>query len=207
IGEAVDASHQRGFGAHQLGDLGRRAGQAIRLQGDDDVILRSGFGGLVGGGKAHGYGLAFTFQGQALFADRGQMRPARDHRDLGAGLVQLDGEIAANGAGAENCNPHPASPSLSASFSCRPMRCSLPVAPLGISVRKTIRRGTLKSATRPLTKLRSSRSSQAAPSRSTTAAAMSSPSLSCGTAKVTTWATAGWSMMIVSTSSGLIFSP
>ena len=49
--------------------------------------------------------------------------------------------------------------------------------------------------------------SPAVPSRSTTAAATSSPSLSCGMAKVTTCATAGWSISTSSTSRGEIFSP
>ena len=41
-------------------------------------------------------------------------------------------------------------------FSAKPMRCSLPVGPLGISSRNTMRRGTLKSTRRPAAKRRSS---------------------------------------------------
>src|SRR4029077_4090581 len=40
-------------------------------------------------------------------------------------------------------SPHP-----SPSFCARPMRCSLPVAPLGISARKSIFRGVLNAARR-----------------------------------------------------------
>jgi hypothetical protein len=60
---------------------------------------------------------------------------------------------------------------------------------------------------RSAAKSRIARSVGGLPSRSTTAAATSSPSLGCGMAKVTTCATAGWSIRTPSTSSGLTFSP
>src|SRR5262249_51816147 len=129
----------------------------------------------------------FALQSHALGADGGQMRAPRNHRDVGARFMEFDREKTPDRTRAEDGDLHLPSPSFSAS----PMRWSLPVAPLGISGRNRIFRGTLKSATRAPTKARNSRSSQAEPSRNTTAAAISSPNMSCGTAKVTTCATAG----------------
>ena len=69
------------------------------------------------------------------------------------------------------------------------------------------RRGTLKAARRVAANWRMSRSVAEAFWRNTTAAAISSPSRASGTANVTAWATAGWSMSTSSTSRGAIFSP
>ena len=77
------------------------------------------------------------------------------------------------------------------SFAARPMRCSLPVAPLGISARSRILRGALNAARRSERKARSSASLALMPSRNTTAAATSSPSISWGTANATACRTAG----------------
>ena len=59
-------------------------------------------------------------------------------------------------------------------FSANPMRCSLPVAPFGISARKRIFLGVLNAANRSDKNDRSSPSVAVAPSRNTTAAAISS---------------------------------
>ncbi len=57
------------------------------------------------------------------------------------------------------------------SLAARPMRCSLPVAPFGISARITILRGTLKSASAPADERRAARARRGhGPPRSTTAA-------------------------------------
>ena len=86
----------------------------------------------------------------------------------------------------------------------RPMRCSLPVAPFGISARITIAARHLEVGEpaggegADLALVRAQR-----PRAARRRAATSSPSLSCGMAKVTTWATAGWSISTSSTSSGL----
>ena len=71
------------------------------------------------------------------------------------------------------------------------MRCSLPVAPFGISFMKRIFFGTLKSASLVATNSRSSASVAPAPSLSTITAPTSSPSFGCGIPKQTTCATAG----------------
>src|SRR3954468_852254 len=132
-------------------------------------------------------GTAFV-ERQAVVLDRSQVRAARHEAELD--LVrrgELCREVAANRACAEDADLHPARPS----FAANPIRCSLPVAPLGISSRMTTFLGTLKSARRAATKSRMSRSLAAWPSRKTTAAATSSPSMACGIAKVIACATAG----------------
>src|SRR5690606_17162646 len=156
----------------------------------DDVVLGAGLGGIVGRRDAPHRGFAAHLERQALVADRGEVGAARDERDLGTGVGQQGAQVAADGARAVDRDLHPPRPSFWAS----PMRCSLPVAPLGISSMKRIVRGTLKSARRWAAKARRAASSALWPSFSTTTAATSSPSLGCGTAKVTTWATAGWSI-------------
>ena len=80
----------------------------------------------------HGEGFAALFQDEAVGFHRREMGAARDQRNIGFGLVrQPCADIAADGAGAEDtdfCHARP-------SFCARPMRCNLPVAPLGISLR------------------------------------------------------------------------
>src|SRR6185312_8558054 len=169
----------------------------------DHIVLRPRFPGIAGGLRPGQQFLALGTQCQSIGLDGGQVWAARDQRDLFAGQRQLRAQQPADGAGAVDADLHAVRPSLAA----RPMRCSLPVAPFGISARNTTLRGTLKSARRVETKSRSSRSVAVRPSRSTMAAATSSPSLSWGRAKVTAWATAGWVIRRSSTSRGEIFSP
>ena len=79
----------------------------------------------------------------------------------------------------------------SATRSAIPMRCSLPVGPLGISSTIVTRFGTLKSARNRAANRRIFAGVAVASLRSTTAAATSSPRVACGIANVTAWATAG----------------
>src|ERR1035441_1271752 len=67
------------------------------------------------------------------------------------------------------------------------MRWGLPVGPLGISSRKTMRRGTLKSARVWAAKSRRAASAMEEPGWRTTAAAMSSPRRASGMAKARAW--------------------
>ena len=45
---------------------GAAAGSAVRLQGDDDVILRAGLGRIGEAARTHGDGLAAADQGDAV---------------------------------------------------------------------------------------------------------------------------------------------
>src|SRR3546814_7472206 len=77
------------------------------------------------------------------------MRAARHQRHLDPGPGQPDREIAADRAGTVDADPHRAHAlAPRPSFSARPMRCSFPVAPFGISSSSSKVRGTLKSASR-----------------------------------------------------------
>src|SRR5262249_15055680 len=143
------------------------------------------------GGQNQGHPLsALGEELQAPGPDDRQVCSADHHADLVPLLRQPHRQQTSDGAGADDADLH--GPEPSPSLAASPMRCGFPVAPFGISVRSTTFRGTLKCGSFRAQKSRSSRSVAVAPSRSTTAAATSSPSLACGMAKVIAWATAGW---------------
>src|SRR5262249_10139863 len=202
-GYAVHGRHHGGLRPEQGLHGGGNAGQRVGLERHDHIVLRTRFLRLARGLGVGNEFLAFGPQLQAIGLNGCQMRPTCDQRDLLAGQRQVSPQQTADSAGAVDADLHVVNPSLAA----RPMRCSLPVAPFGISATNTTLRGTLKSARWLETKSRSSRSVALRPSRKTIAAATSSPSLSWGSAKVTHWATAGWVMRRSSTSRGEIFSP
>ena len=128
------------------------------LQRQDDVVLHAELGGVVGGRDVDRRLRVAGEKTEAVGADRLEVGPARDQACLGgAGGRELGGDQSADGAGAEDADLHEDSPS----FSARPIRCSLPVAPLGISSMKMIFAGTLKSASRVAANSRSSRSAAA----------------------------------------------
>src|SRR5258708_3465701 len=103
--------------------------------------------------------------------DRCQIRAARHERNLGAGQRKLGTDVPADRASTEDANFHAAdSEGASPSFAAKPIRCSFPVAPFGISFTKTIFRGTLKSAKRLEANSLSSRSVRVWPSRGDTSA-------------------------------------
>src|SRR5262249_18011454 len=134
--------------------------------------------------------LAVHADGQAALHHGGEVRPPGDQRHVHALARQQPPDPAAHRAGPEDAELHGYFPSPS--FSASPIPWILPVAPFGISERMTTLRGTLKAASLPVQKSRRSRSETGEmPSTSTTAAATSSPSRSCGIAKVQTCATAG----------------
>src|SRR5205085_248376 len=155
--------------------------QRMRLDAQDDVVLRSRLARVVSAMRTHDVRLAFADQLQAALAHGGEMRPARDEGHVVAGERELRAHEPADRSRSEDADLHPPRPS----FAARPMRCNLPVRPFGISRTKKNLRGTFHCSSRCAANSRSSRSVQVFPSRSTTAAAMSSPSLSCGTANVT----------------------
>ena len=59
---------------------GDHARDLVRLERDDDVVLRAELGRIVGGVRPDGERLAVGAQRQAALAHRGQMRPAGDQR-------------------------------------------------------------------------------------------------------------------------------
>ena len=78
----------------------------MRLQADDDDILRAKFGGIVGAARMdHAFFLADQ-ELQSVGAHRGKMRAARDQADISAGARELNPKIAADRAGAVNTDFH-----------------------------------------------------------------------------------------------------
>src|SRR3984885_16337910 len=80
----------------------------MRLQGDDDEILRTEFGGIVG---AAWMDHAFFIPDQKLQSaglHRGEMSAARNQAHISASARELDPEITADGAGAVNADFHQA---------------------------------------------------------------------------------------------------
>ena len=144
--DAVLRGDDRGLGAEQRRDgvEGRR--DRVGLQAEDDIVLRRRVRRRrrsPGCGEPSLCRLRSARRPSARIASR--CGAARDEREVEpVDRREPGGEIAADRAGAEDAKPHQARPS----FSARPMRWSLPVAPFGISSRMTTLRGTLKSASR-----------------------------------------------------------
>src|SRR5262249_2990757 len=203
-GDAVLHRHDGRVGVAQAAEALGHCGDLVGLDGQEHDVVRAGLLGRRDGGDVAGV-LLDALGGHELHAagaDRRQVGAPGDERHALAGEGQAHAEVAADGARPDDGELH-ARPS----FWARPMRCSFPVAPFGISARNSTFRGTWESATRRAAEPRSWAPGAAAPSRRTTTAATSSPSLSCGRANVTTCWTAGCSMSTSSTSRGEIFSP
>src|SRR5713101_4136095 len=164
--------------------------QRVSLDGQNDVILKTQLLRIIRRRGLHDKSLIFAAQLQAVLLDRSQVRSTSDEGSIRSRERELHADVSADCARAEDANLHWEG-SVNPSFAARPIRCTFPVAPLGISGRKTIFRGTLNSARCSPAKSRSSRSVRVRPSRRTTATAISSPSFWWGKAKVTAWAIAG----------------
>src|SRR5207247_10074091 len=112
------------------------AGDRMRLERQEDIILRAKPAGIAGGRDLDGGRARFALQAKAALAHRRKMGPSRDEADLG---IALDGkpraDQSADGARTEDADLHQERPSLAA----RPMGCRLPVAHLG-RVSRTISR-------------------------------------------------------------------
>ena len=93
------------------------AGDGMRLEADDDDILRPEFGGIVSAARSRHLRLVADQELEPVGLHRRQMRAARDDRNLVAGGRESRREIAADGARAENGNFHPVIPSFAPSFS------------------------------------------------------------------------------------------
>ncbi len=101
--------------------------------------------GIVSEAGPHGDGFAALLESEAIGPHGGEMGSAGHQRYIRFAFVgQARADVSTDGAGTEYAYAGHARPS----FWARPMRCSLPVAPLGISATMTILRGTLKAARR-----------------------------------------------------------
>jgi hypothetical protein len=78
----------------------------MRLQANDDKILRPKLGGIVGAARPHHAFLIADQQFESVRAHRREMGPARDQTDVGARARQLDPEISTDRAGAVDADFH-----------------------------------------------------------------------------------------------------
>ena len=103
--------------------LGRFPG-LMRLQRDDDVVLRPELGRIVGG-RHLATRSSPPIELQPVLLDRGEMRAARHERDVGAAPLHQHAHIAADGAGAVDANLHeilPAGLTIGASACSQPVK-------------------------------------------------------------------------------------
>src|SRR6516164_7173431 len=117
----------------------------MSLDGQKDVVLWAQLARIVGGAGTSHQWLALAQKLHPVLFDRSEIGSSRNERNIASRQRQLDADVAADRAGAKDADFHAAG-SASPSFMARPMRCSFPVAPFGISRRKIIFRGTLNSA-------------------------------------------------------------
>ena len=78
----------------------------MRLQRDDDGILRAELGGVVGCADLGPALLAAGAHADAAGLHRREMRPARDQRDLRPALCKLQPEVGADRARADDADFH-----------------------------------------------------------------------------------------------------
>src|SRR5712671_2820302 len=102
----VDRSDNPRVRAQQRLDRFDDAGDRMRLQANDDEILRSQFGGVVGAAGMHDALFITNQQLEAVGTHRGQVSAARDQADIRSRQRQLHAEIAADRAGAVNTDFH-----------------------------------------------------------------------------------------------------
>ena len=135
-GNAVLGEHDGGVVTEQRFQPVGERGDAGRLQGADDDILRAEIGRVVGGLHAGLELIAAHAQRQAVVPHGRQMRPAHHAGNLVAGARQPHRQMAADGARAENTDAHenvpftdgaPVSTSLRASAT-RVMRLARPAS-------------------------------------------------------------------------------
>src|SRR5207253_10395636 len=104
---AVLRGQHCGLGPAEVIEVGDDGGNLMRLHAEDDELLCAGLGNLVGGSNArHDLTAVLLDQLQAVGLDGCEMRTACDHADLFARLLQLGCEQTADGARADNANPH-----------------------------------------------------------------------------------------------------
>ena len=106
VGDAVHGGDDAGVRAEQRLHLLEHAGDRMRLQADDDEILRPEFGRVVGAARMHHALFVADQQLEPVGAHRGQMRAARHQADVDARARELHTEIAADRAGAVDTDFH-----------------------------------------------------------------------------------------------------
>ncbi|MEY9261681.1 hypothetical protein ABIF23_001076 [Bradyrhizobium elkanii] len=106
IGNAVDGGDDAGPIAQQRSHRLDDAGDRMRLEANDDVILLAEFGGAVGTTRMHDALLVADQELQAVLPHCGEMRAACDQADIGASAHQFDTEIAADRTGAVDADSH-----------------------------------------------------------------------------------------------------
>ena len=140
--DAVGHRHQHRLRTDEGSQCRQHVHDLVRLDGEEHGILWAGIGGV--GDGTHGarvfLATVFEHEPEAAGADRRKVLVAGEEDDLVAGEREPGAEVAADRTSADDGKPHAGPrPSLAA----RPMRCSLPVAPFGISSMKRIFFGTL----------------------------------------------------------------
>ena len=106
VGYAVDGGNDARLRSEQRLHLLDHAGDGMRLQADDDVILRSELGGIIGAARMHHALLFADQQLQSVGAHRGQVGAACNKADVDARARELHTEIAADRTGAVNTDFH-----------------------------------------------------------------------------------------------------
>src|SRR5439155_22432376 len=106
--QAVDRrDHHRVRGDERL-QAGQHRRDRMRLEEDEDRVLRPEIGGLRRVAQRMDLGLASGNQGQSPSADRLEMSAAGDERHLVPGLRKPRSDYTAHRAGADDANPHAA---------------------------------------------------------------------------------------------------
>ena len=112
VGNAIDRGDDARVRPEQRLHRFDHAGDGMRLQADDDEILRPEFGWIVGAARMHHVLLVADQKLEAVGAHGGEMRAARHQADIGAGPRELHSEITTDCAGAVNTDFHGVSVSL-----------------------------------------------------------------------------------------------
>ena len=106
VGDSVDRGDDAGVRPEQRLHLLDHAGDGMRLQADDDEILRAELGRIVGAARMHHVLLVADQELESVGAHRGEMRAARHQADVDACARELHAEISADRAGAVDTDFH-----------------------------------------------------------------------------------------------------
>src|SRR5260370_19506152 len=109
IGDAIDRGDDTRARPEQWLHRFDHAGDGMRLQADDDKILRAKLAGIVWAAWLDHALLVTDQQFQSALAHRGEMGAPRDQADVGASAQELYTEISTDRAGAVDTDLHWAS--------------------------------------------------------------------------------------------------